>query len=39
VLPWPLEGAPGPTRINGRKSEWRDRELRITRLPALVTIK
>jgi hypothetical protein len=39
VLPWPYEGTPGETRINGKPAQWKDGELRITTLPARVTIK
>lgn len=39
VLPWPYTGSPGETRINGKQAQWKDGELRITTLPARVTIK
>ena len=39
VLPWPYEAAPGETRINGKPASWKDGELRITTLPAKVSIR
>jgi hypothetical protein len=39
VLPWPYQGAPGETRINGKPAQWKDGELRITTLPAHVAIR
>ncbi len=40
VLPWPYEAAPpGETRINGKPAPWKDGELRITTLPAKVSIR
>ncbi|WP_436001034.1 discoidin domain-containing protein [Pseudoxanthomonas sp. LjRoot168] len=39
VLPWPYEAAPGETRINGKPAQWKDGELRITTLPAKVSIR
>lgn len=38
VLPWPLDGAPGATTVNGAPAEWEDRELRIRALPARVEV-
>ena len=39
VLTWPYKQAPGETRINGRPAQWKDGELRITTLPAKVSIR
>ncbi|MBD9467466.1 discoidin domain-containing protein [Pseudoxanthomonas sp. PXM01] len=39
VLPWPYKDAPGETRINGKPGQWKDGELRITTLPAKVSIR
>lgn len=39
VLPWPYAGPPGETRINGEPAQWKDGELRITALPARVTVR
>ncbi len=39
VLPWPLQGAPGRTTINGRAASWRNGELRIRELPAQVNVE
>ncbi|WAC65059.1 discoidin domain-containing protein [Pseudoxanthomonas sp. SL93] len=39
VLPWPYEGAPGETRVNGEPAQWRDGELRISTLPARVSVR
>ena len=39
VLPWPYKDAPGETRINGKPAQWKDGELRITTLPAKVSIR
>lgn len=39
VLPWPYEGVPGETRINGKPAQWKDGELRITTLPAKVSVR
>lgn len=36
VLAWPLDGEPGPTRVNGRASAWVNGELRIDKVPAEV---
>ncbi|WP_425599841.1 discoidin domain-containing protein [Luteimonas aestuarii] len=38
VLPWPYEGVPGATTINGQPAQWDGNELRITSLPASVEI-
>ena len=38
VLPWPYDGEPGETRVNGEAAQWADGELRITTLPAKVEI-
>jgi F5/8 type C domain len=38
VVPWPGRGAPAAARVNGKPAVWHDGELRITRLPADVTI-
>jgi hypothetical protein len=39
VLPWPFEGAPGATTIDGQPAEWRDGELRVMKTPAIVEIE
>ncbi|MEO7323665.1 MAG: discoidin domain-containing protein [Dokdonella sp.] len=39
VLPWLDDGAPRTARINGTRTAWVKRELRITRLPAHITIE
>lgn len=39
VLPWPYAGEPGEARINGKPAPWKDGELRITTLPAKVSIR
>lgn len=39
VLPWPYEGAPGETRVNGEPAQWKDGELRIGTLPARVSVR
>ena len=39
VLPWPYKEPPGETRINGKPAPWKDGELRITTLPAKVSIR
>ncbi|KAF1725809.1 discoidin domain-containing protein [Pseudoxanthomonas japonensis] len=39
VLPWPYKDAPGETRINGKPAQWTNGELRITTLPAKVSIR
>ena len=39
VLPWPYKAPPGETRINGKPASWKDGELRITTLPAKVSIR
>ncbi|SDR15035.1 Amylo-alpha-1,6-glucosidase [Pseudoxanthomonas sp. CF385] len=39
VLPWPYAGEPGETRINGKPAQWTNGELRITTLPAKVSIR
>lgn len=39
VLPWPYKEPPGETRINGKAAQWKDGELRITTLPAKVSIR
>lgn len=39
VLPWPYEGAPGETRVNGKPAQWKDGELRISTLPARVSVR
>ncbi|MEO5626096.1 MAG: coagulation factor 5/8 type domain-containing protein, partial [Dokdonella sp.] len=38
VFPWLNDGTPGRTRINGSKTAWVERELRITNLPAHITV-
>jgi hypothetical protein len=38
VLPWPLDGTPGVTRVNGQRTRWHDGELRIASAPATITI-
>ncbi|MEL1266218.1 discoidin domain-containing protein [Pseudoxanthomonas putridarboris] len=39
VLPWPYDGQPGETRVNGKPAQWKDGELRITELPARVVVR
>ena len=39
VLPWPYADSPGETRINGKPARWQNGELRITELPARVTVR
>ena len=39
VLPWPLAGAPGATRINNAPAQWHDNELHIAAAPATITIE
>ena len=39
VLPWPYEGMPGATTLNGQPVPWQGQELRITTLPASVSIE
>lgn len=39
VLPWPYEGTPGATTLNGQPAQWEGRALRITTLPASVSIE
>ena len=39
VLPWPYEGVPGETRINGQSARWQDGELKIQTLPAKIEIE
>ena len=39
VFAWPLEAAPGETRINGRPARWRNRELVIRELPARIVVE
>ena len=36
ILTWPLESPPGKTTVDGKPAQWRNRELRIDRLPAVV---
>ncbi|HRN61515.1 MAG TPA: discoidin domain-containing protein [Luteimonas sp.] len=38
VLPWPLAGEPGRTVVEVGEAEWDGRELRISALPAVVSI-
>src|SRR5690606_32115300 len=38
VLPWPYEGEPGATTIDGEAAQWGNGELRIRSLPAKVEI-
>ncbi len=38
VLPWPLPGTPGATRVNGQPAQWEQGALRIRELPARVTV-
>src|SRR5690606_12447600 len=38
VLPWPLDGAPGATTVDGAPAEWEARDLRIRALPARVEV-
>ena len=39
VFAWPLAGAPGAKRIDGKRAEWQDGELRIRVAPANVVIE
>ncbi|MCW4453968.1 discoidin domain-containing protein [Flavobacterium sp. MXW15] len=39
VLPWPYEGVPGATRVNGEPAQWLGGELRLLQLPATVEIE
>ena len=39
VFAWPLAGAPGTARIDGKRAEWQDGELRIRAAPAEVVIE
>ncbi|HEY1036596.1 MAG TPA: coagulation factor 5/8 type domain-containing protein, partial [Pseudoxanthomonas sp.] len=39
VLPWPYAREPGEARINGKPAPWKEGELRITTLPAKVSIR
>lgn len=39
VLTWPLAGAPGATRVDGRPAAWSGGELRVRALPATVTAR
>ena len=36
ILTWPLESPPGKTTVDGKPAQWRNGELRIDRLPAVV---
>ena len=36
ILTWPLESSPGKTTVDGKQAQWRNGELRIDRLPAVV---
>ncbi len=38
VFVWPDDSSPGRTRINRRNAQWKDRELRISTLPAEVVV-
>ena len=38
VLPWPLAGKPGATRIDNAPAQWRDGELPIASAPATITV-
>jgi hypothetical protein len=38
-LPWPIDGAPGATTINGKAAEWINGELKIGEFPARVEIR
>jgi hypothetical protein len=39
VFSWPGNGPPGTTRINGKRAEWQNGELRIRALPANVVVE
>ena len=39
VLPWPFDGTPGATRINGKPAAWQDDGLHIATAPADVTVE
>jgi hypothetical protein len=38
VLPWPFDGVPGATTINGTPAAWKNGELRIDQVPAVIDI-
>lgn len=38
-LPWPIDGTPGATTINGKAAEWINGELKIGEFPARVEIR
>jgi hypothetical protein len=39
LLPWPLSGKPGITRINNAAAQWRGEELLIASAPARITVE
>ncbi|MEO6102735.1 MAG: coagulation factor 5/8 type domain-containing protein, partial [Pseudoxanthomonas sp.] len=39
VLPWPLQGSPGATTIDGKPAQWSKGELRVLSAPATVRIQ
>jgi hypothetical protein len=39
VLPWPIDGSPGATTIDGSPAEWKNGELNIAKFPARVEIR
>lgn len=39
VLPWPIDGTPGATTVNGKAAEWKNGELKIDAFPACVEIR
>jgi hypothetical protein len=38
VVTWPDATAPGPTRVNGKRTPWRDGELRVDTVPATIIV-
>jgi len=38
VFQWPGNGEPGRTRVNGKRTEWKQNELRIRALPATIDV-
>ncbi|HKE15906.1 MAG TPA: discoidin domain-containing protein [Kofleriaceae bacterium] len=39
AFPWPWDGEPGPTTVDGAAAAWQSGELRIARLPARISIE
>ncbi|HSX61825.1 MAG TPA: discoidin domain-containing protein [Tahibacter sp.] len=38
-LPWPIDGTPGATTINGKPAQWKEGELKVSEFPARVEIR